>query len=264
MLKSLMASFFLVFKLFTNEITYAELQDLQPLKNKTIAIDAGHGGQSPYLCSCSGYTGGTYGVLTKQTESEVNLRVAIYTKQYLESLGAKVVMTRMDNCRVSNALDKTSELKIRNKIAEKNKADLFISIHHNYSSNPKTNYGIVFYSKNSKDDSKLLAQWIGKDLSKERNFRGVSQGNYLVLNNSKIPAVLVEASFLSNPDEDKRLYYYTINYQNGYLYWPYNQKEAYSIAKGTALYFLHKEYKDNPYNKLKDYFLPVDVSKDFN
>lgn len=263
MFESFIAGLFLVFRLFTNEITYDELQDIQPLKNKIVAIDAGHGGQSPYLCNCEGYTGGTYGILTKQTESEVNLRVAIYTKQYLESLGAKVIMTRMDNCRISNSLDKRKELEIRNKIAEDNHADIFISIHHNSSSKPETNYGIVFYSKKFKTDSKLLAQWIGKDLNIERDFKGVAQGDYLVLNNSKIPAVLVEASFLTNPNEDKRLYYYTIDPKSGYLYWPYNQKEAYSIAKGTALYFLYKKYEKYSYKDLKDHFLPIDVSKDF-
>ena len=222
----------LIGSLFGYTPSYQSMIQEQYLKNIIICVDAGHGGQAPYnfIYNKNAYTGGTYGVCTKQTESDVNLRVSIYLKQYLESMGAKVIMTRKNNCRIQSSFDAKNELLIRPKIAKDNKADLFISIHHNDSSNHNINYGMTFYNK--MPESINLSSWISQQLNQNMRVssNGISQGNYAVLKYATMPAVLVEASFLTNPQEDCRLYTCC-----------YNQIEAYSIAKGIAFYYMSKE-----------------------
>jgi len=85
----------------------------------TIVIDAGHGGHDP----------GTHGVkaLEKNITLSIALKVGNYIKQNVP--GVKVIYTRTDDRYI--ALDE------RANIANKNKADLFISIHANALSRPE-------------------------------------------------------------------------------------------------------------------------------
>src|SRR5438067_229969 len=68
-----------------------------PLKGAIIVVDAGHGGQR-YSKS---YTGGTRGVVSGLTESELNLRVAEELEKLLKEKGATVFMTRRADHRLS-------------------------------------------------------------------------------------------------------------------------------------------------------------------
>ncbi len=91
-------------------------------KIRTVVIDAGHGGKDP----------GTVGKVFK--EKDVVLNIALKVGEYIEKNvpNVKVVYTRKT--------DKFIELAERAAIANRNKADLFISIHANAISNPQT-YG---------------------------------------------------------------------------------------------------------------------------
>lgn len=82
-------------------------------KIKTIVIDAGHGGKDP----------GTMGKIAK--EKDVVLNIALKTGKYIEANlpGVKVLYTRKT--------DKYVEFQDRADVANKNHADLFISIHAN-------------------------------------------------------------------------------------------------------------------------------------
>src|SRR3954449_12287286 len=68
-----------------------------PLKGAIIVVDPGHGGQR-YSKS---YTGGTRGVVSGLTESELNLRVAFELEKLLKENGATVFMTRVADHRLS-------------------------------------------------------------------------------------------------------------------------------------------------------------------
>lgn len=102
-----------------------------PYKIKTIVIDAGHGGRD----------GNTHGHFSK--EKDVTLAVALRLGQAIEKeiAGVKVIYTRTD--------DSFIELYERIGIANRNKADLFISLHCN--SMPNTSRRVVsHYVKNKR------------------------------------------------------------------------------------------------------------------
>ncbi|GAA0188329.1 hypothetical protein GCM10009122_46360 [Fulvivirga kasyanovii] len=80
---------------------------------KTVVIDAGHGGHDP----------GTHGVFSEEKDIalDVALQLGKYIQEYLPDV--KVIYTRKD--------DKFVELEQRAHVANKNHADVFISIHAN-------------------------------------------------------------------------------------------------------------------------------------
>jgi N-acetylmuramoyl-L-alanine amidase len=82
-------------------------------KLRTVVIDAGHGGKDP----------GTIGKFTR--EKDIVLKIALKTGSYIEQnlSGVKVLYTR--------ETDKYVDFQARADVANKNKADLFISIHAN-------------------------------------------------------------------------------------------------------------------------------------
>lgn len=164
-------------------------------KNKTIqrpviVLDAGHGGldkgakiQYPYL-----------------EEKRLSLSLTLLTKKYLEQLGYKVVLTRVKDYFVP--------LKKRVALANEAKAELFVSIHLNSCPN-KTAHGIEIYYHNSIENkskaktSHNLAQCILTDIIKKTKAksRGVRRGKFRVIKDTKMPAILIEAGFLTNPQE---------------------------------------------------------------
>jgi N-acetylmuramoyl-L-alanine amidase len=87
--------------------------ELRKMKVSRIVVDAGHGGQDP----------GTHGDFSK--EKDVALKIALKFGRYVETLldEVEVIYTRSD--------DRFLELEQRAQIANKNGADLFISIHCN-------------------------------------------------------------------------------------------------------------------------------------
>ncbi|MGB0166594.1 MAG: N-acetylmuramoyl-L-alanine amidase family protein [Luteibaculum sp.] len=87
---------------------------------KTVVIDAGHGGKDPGNMGTGRY---------KKTEKDIALEVALKLGNYIkeEFPEIKVIFTRKDDSFVT--------LKDRTVIANKNKADLFISIHCNSAKN---------------------------------------------------------------------------------------------------------------------------------
>ena len=100
---------------------------LPAYKLKTVVIDAGHGGKDP----------GTHGVFTK--EKDIALKVALELGTLIKANipGVKVVYTR--------STDKFIPLDERADLANKNKADLFISIHCNANPNSAAIHGTETY-----------------------------------------------------------------------------------------------------------------------
>jgi N-acetylmuramoyl-L-alanine amidase len=222
-------------------------------RNKTIVIDAGHGGKDPGAVGYRGYR-----------EKIVVMQVSRELKNILTSRGYKVYMTR----------DRDSFVKLSNrtKYANKKNADIFISIHAN--AVEKKNAGNVhgiecyFLSKSRSSRAKKVAamensadlsdmNFYGKesflntlnshnivasnklaiDLQrgmlgslkksyKNVNDGGVREGPFWVLVGAQMPSVLVEVGFVSHPTEAQRL-----------VDSKYQKKMAFGLADGIERYF---------------------------
>lgn len=155
--------------------------------DRTIAIDAGHGGKDPGAISPYGYE-----------EKTVNLDVALQIAQMLRDRGMKVIMTR-DN-------DKFIELEERASIANRNKADIFVSIHADSCARSSKDGFTVYVERSSSSTSTSLANAINRRMAQTgTNGNGVRKADYRVLTHATCPAVLIELGYLSNYWEAKQL-----------------------------------------------------------
>ncbi|TGE39571.1 N-acetylmuramoyl-L-alanine amidase [Desulfosporosinus fructosivorans] len=169
------------------------------LAGLTIVIDPGHGGPDTGAIGPAG----TY-------EKRNNLAIGLSIAGLLRSAGAQVIMTRStDVTPAEGTYSELSDLQARVKIANDQNADLYISLHNDAFSNPDVGGITTYYSSASPvtDESKDLATSIQSELVKavSLNSRGVKDAAFYVIKNTKMPAVLVEIGFISNPTEEQLL-----------------------------------------------------------
>ena len=172
-----------------------------PLSGKIIAIDPGHGKPDGGAVSKEGIT-----------EAEINLHIANYLRDYLQEAGALVVMTREDEHDLADpgmkglSRRKRQDLFRRVELIEKKKAELLVSIHLNSIPSSRWHGAQTFYFPKNKENERLAAliqQEIRENLQTDRVALKVD--NVFLLKAVHIPAVLVEAGFLSNPEEARKL-----------------------------------------------------------
>lgn len=171
------------------------------LNGLVVAVDPGHGG----------YDGGARARDSGVWEKELTLQIAQAVESALAERGAQVVLTRTkDVCLAdegSGKARKRADLQKRLDIAADAGADVFLSIHLNEYRDRSESGPQVFYQRGA-DDGRLLAgamqQALITGLSPERQ-RKANAGDYYVLRNTALPAVLVECGFLSNAEEEKKL-----------------------------------------------------------
>lgn len=177
-----------------------DLGNITALKGKKIVIDPGHGGND------AGAIGPT-GVM----EKSVTLKVALELRRLLESEGAQVIMTRETDRTVSSKGAQASdieELGARVDVANRVKADIFISIHADSFTRPEargtTGY---YYSKSTSGRGQKLADCIRRNLVEQLGTpsRGTQPCNFYVVKHTDMPATLIELGFISNRDEEKLL-----------------------------------------------------------
>lgn len=158
------------------------------LLGKVIYLDPGHGGTDP-------------GAVYKDIyEKDITLSICKKLKELLEQEGAIVYMTRYDDYDLSSSTynRKKRDLNNRAKVINESMADMYISIHLN-SINSTTWRGIqVFYDDINKNN-KTIASILQNNLNKERKIKEID--NILMNRKIKIPGVLIEAGFLSNPND---------------------------------------------------------------
>ena len=165
------------------------------IDDKVVVIDAGHGGSDKGAVGPNGVT-----------EKSVTLAVALKAEKLLTESGAKVVMTRKTDIDVASPqASDAQELQARVNKTPPN-ADIFISIHCNAFTNPKTNGMETFYFSGS-PSGKKLAELLNEELLKYggRLNRGVKTANFYVLKRSRCPASLIELAFVTNPTEENLL-----------------------------------------------------------
>lgn len=199
-----------------------------PVNKRVIVIDAGHGEWDPGKKSD--------GV----EEKDINLRIAEKLQTLLEMSGAVVFVTRADDTALAGR--KREDLKARAGLANDTGADIFISIHQNSYGSPSIRGAQAFYLDGS-DKSKALAEKIQSQIIKflNSNNRREAKANdgYYVLKSARMPAVIVECGFLSNPDEAGLL-----------LREDYQDRVAWAVYMGISDYF--EEYGKNSAAEIKE------------
>ncbi len=206
--------------------TKQDLQMRAHVPKLRIVVDAGHGGWDLG-------TVGRRGLLEKDLVLEIAQRLG----KLLETrIGAEVILTRND--------DNYIPLDERADIANRAHADLFISVHANYSDLPsargvETYYTDVFSAPNVKDSEDraedggkgpttlaLTATELYEKIEQSRRLavivqrslygtlaaknpglrdRGVKEASYVVLTESTMPGILAEVSFVSSPTDEQKL-----------------------------------------------------------
>jgi N-acetylmuramoyl-L-alanine amidase/putative methionine-R-sulfoxide reductase with GAF domain len=225
--------------------TREDLQLRAHVPKMRIVVDAGHGGWDLG-------TVGRRGLLEKDLVLEIAQRLG----KLLESrLGSDVILTRND--------DNYIPLDERAGMANQAQADLFISVHANYSDllsarGVETYYTNVFSAPNAKDletrdpdrksataaklspaelhdkieQSRRLAASVQRSLygtlagqSPGLRDRGVKEASYVVLTETAMPGILAEVSFVSSPTDEQKLQ------SDGY-----REQIAEALYKGIARY----------------------------
>jgi N-acetylmuramoyl-L-alanine amidase len=150
----------------------------------TVVIDPGHGGFD---------RGGIRSNIIP--EKGVALDVARRLRAYLADAGFRTVMTRSSDSFVT--LDRRVE------IANRQRRAIFISIHFNSAKRRGANGIETFYgSARAKRLASLIQRNAMKTTSGEN--RGIKKARFYVLRRSRIPAVLIECGFLTNPQDARR------------------------------------------------------------
>lgn len=148
-----------------------------------VFLDPGHGGVNPGAIGVNGLR-----------ESDVNLDVALKTGRILQANNISV--------RYSRTGDENLSLRERANLANEWGADYFVSIHCNSNVNPVYTGTETFFFREgtvAEDfaltvNNALVAEIETKDL-------GIFTANFAVLRLTRMPAILVELAFLSNPTE---------------------------------------------------------------
>lgn len=197
---------------------------------KRVVIDPGHGGQDR---GAPGYFKGVY-------EKDIVLAIGKKLAEKLrKDLNLEVIMTRSNDTFIT--------LEERTRMANRKKADLFISIHTNASRDNRA-YGIETYFLNLAKDKASVSVAARENATSEKNIsdlqtildslmrntkitessrlatyvqdelygqirkkyshtknKGVKQAPFYVLLGARMPAILVETSFISNKRECSRL-----------------------------------------------------------
>ncbi|MBB5034306.1 N-acetylmuramoyl-L-alanine amidase [Prosthecobacter vanneervenii] len=149
----------------------------------TVVIDAGHGGKD----------GGS--VKNHLIEKKLCLDVARRVESGLKSSGLKTTMTRRS--------DSFVELEQRARMANRVPASIFVSIHFNSSRRSGISGTEVYYRSAL---GKVIASAISRSFKARVavGSRGVLYGDFKVLRETKMPAVLVECGYISNKKEALR------------------------------------------------------------
>jgi len=200
-------------------------------KIRTICLDPGHGGKDP---------GNRVG--SKQ-EKQYTLLLAQELRTQLTRAGFKVTLTR--------TTDSFIELPTRPELARRRSADVFVSLHFNAADTERNSVqGAEVYcltppgasSTNARgegacagafpgnrhnDLNLFLAYQLQKALTRTLAVedRGVRRARFAVLRDAVMPAVLIEAGFMSHPTEGRKIFTSA-----------YRQKMAQAILEGLLAY----------------------------
>ncbi len=192
---------------------------LASLASQRASLQSSTKGTGPLIILDPGHGGSDNGAeVRKLQEKKITLLAALYTKNKLEELGYRVLLTRKKDTYIS--------LPKRVSIANRTEGVLFVSIHCNAAPNHLAQGLEIYYCKGEDKTRSLssfsLADNLLQTIVKETDCcsRGVKTGRFYVIRETLMPAVLIEIGFLTNYDE-----------------WASMRKKSYleKTAKGIAL-----------------------------
>lgn len=204
-------------------------QEEKPLSGggAVIVVDPGHGGEDPGMVGVGGVK-----------EKEINLQVSGALGDLLEQQGFSVIYTRSSDQGLydeDTVNKKAQDMQRRCALIEEKNPVLTVSIHQNSYSDPAVYGPQVFYFEHSAK-GKELASCVQEELNGQLEIARprVMKGNtnYYILKRSAGVTILVECSFLSNPEEAKKIQ--TPEYQ---------QAVAGAICSGILKYLEKETYQ---------------------
>lgn len=156
------------------------------LHGMLVVVDPGHGGDDPGDKSPLG-----------STEADLCWDVGTHLAAFLGQSGARVRLSRTE----TEAPDSTERARRANDAG----AEIFLSLHLNSHSEPNAEGASTYYFPRS-NSGEALADAIRDHLVELglRDCRSHAR-SYAILKETRMPAVLVEPAFISNPDEAKLL-----------------------------------------------------------
>lgn len=162
-------------------------EDTPALAGYTVVLDAGHGGSA---------SGAIYGGVM---EKDLTLPITLEVAHILEERGCQVFLTRWEDSDVG--------LYERCDMANGTGADVFVSIHANASVTNLEFQGTFTYYYPGSYWGEALAGMIQAEVVRAAGSidRGILTDNFVVLRETRMPAVLVETGFMSCPAELWRL-----------------------------------------------------------
>lgn len=176
------------------------------LKGVTVMVDPGHGERVP---GC---------VVDDIMEKDITLQVSLKLRDALKKEGATVKMTREDD-------SVYPRLKERGRMANEAKVDYFISIHCNFYEDDANIYGFESYYYNEEKSAALSEAMVHAAKVDGIAIQDSKYGNFQVLRDAKMPAVLLEIGYMSNAAELQNM-----------CNEAYQQRLAEAIAKGLAAF----------------------------
>lgn len=160
-----------------------------------IGIDPGHGGKDPGVVDPIQPEQDDF---LYSEEKHVVIPIGLELKRLLEAAGHEVIMTRTG--------DETLSLAQRTKILNDSKCDIAVSIHINSSTSSTPNY-VATFIQGTGGQAEKIAKCVQPRLVQATGWPdgGIKVANLHMTRETKMPAILVELGFLSNPAQERQL-----------------------------------------------------------
>ena len=179
---------------------YTEADQVEA-KQARVILDAGHGGSDP----------GKIGLNNLLEKEKITAEL---TRKEDKGLGT-----------TGDGSKKTEDMQARVKMINETKPVLTVSIHQNSYEDPEIHGAQVFYYSHSREGeavAKILQESL-QEIDPENHRQAKANETYYLLRRTKVPTVIVECGFLTNPEEAEKL--------SGE---EYQEQVAEAVAKGIA------------------------------
>lgn len=180
--------FLVLFNFSTTSIPVSNL-----VEDKTVCLDAGHGGIDPGAIS------------GKTHEKDINLKITLLLGNMLEQDNYKVIYTRVDDTDLAPKHykeRKKPDLAKRVKLINNSNCFMYVSIHLNASPASKFRGPQMYFDDINKDNEKIaeiFRKTFRKYVSTTRESEELKK--LYLYRRVKVPGILAEIGFLSNPND---------------------------------------------------------------